>query len=69
MKYKPQSKLIKLREDMGITKTSISKKIGKTIHTYIKRETGEALFTIDEMFIIQAIFKLPMEEIFINPLQ
>lgn len=58
-----------MREEMGLPKTSIARKIGKTIQSYTAKEDGKQLFNLQETYIISQMFNREIEEIFLNPIQ
>lgn len=61
-----QKKLIELRKNANLSQEQMAAMIGISKSAYWRKETGRKDFNQTEMFDIRNIFRLPMEQIFLD---
>lgn len=57
-------KLKSLRVEYGLTQKDMANLIKMPVSTYIRKELGNASFTVEEAFKISSVFKISIEDIF-----
>lgn len=60
-----KNNLKKIREDIGITQTSMAKHLGITLQSYFNKEQGKNEFTISEAFKISKVLNKNINDIFL----
>lgn len=58
-------KLKSLRAEYGLTQKDMANLIKMPVSTYIRKELGNASFTVEEAFKISSAFKISIEDIFL----
>lgn len=61
-----KNNLKKIREDIGITQTSMAKHLGITLQSYFNKEQGKNEFTISEAFKISEVLNKNINDIFLT---
>ncbi|UEL47328.1 helix-turn-helix transcriptional regulator [Terrisporobacter hibernicus] len=57
-------KLKSLRVEYGLTQKDMANLIKMPVSTYVRKELGNASFTVEEAFKISSAFKISIEDIF-----
>lgn len=58
--------LIRLRKENNLLQKDLGKLLGITEESYGMKERGRSQFTMNEMFMLSRIFRLPIEQIFLS---
>jgi len=54
-----------MRKERNMNQKDMAKVLGISVDAYGKKERGQFIFNIDEMFRIRNLFNRPLEEIFL----
>jgi len=54
-----------MRKERGMNQKDMANVLGISVDAYGKKERGQFIFNIDEMFKIRNLFNKPLEEIFL----